>query len=287
MSGPLSSPITTLTSEKGWAPDQVTFAPTDAVPDALILQCSTVSGNPDGDEPLLRCPFVKDDEAGVTAEGVEIDESIPELAECLVATCKITQIVKISNEQYGQTNTASQLSQSVARAVTRKANELFVSQIAPTPPALAPAAGLVNVIDIIPGEEVSESLDALVDLVAILRDNLSTPSHILVDPLGWGQISKLKTAQNFNSALLGAGTQDTTQRLLGLSVIIDPAVPDYSGIVLDRNSIVSAVGAVKVSTSGHQLFSQDSQLLRCTWRVGHNVVRPERLGTFTIAGGGS
>ena len=45
------------------------------------------------------------------------------------------------------------------------------------PPALAPAAGLVNVANVVQGDEVSESLDALVDLVAVLRDNLSTPTH--------------------------------------------------------------------------------------------------------------
>ena len=180
-----------------------------------------------------------------------------------------------------------QLAQSVSRAVTRKANLLFVSQVAPTPPALAPCAGLINVASVVEGGEVSESLDALVDLIAVLRDNLSTPSHILVDPLGWGEISKLKTAQNYNSALLGAGTQDTAQRLLSLPVLIDASVPDYSGVVLDKNAVVSAVGPVKVSTSGHQYFSSDSVLLRATWRVGHNVVRPERIGTFTIAGSGS
>ena len=32
-------------------PDIYTFAPTDAVPDALVLQCSTVAGEIDGDEP--------------------------------------------------------------------------------------------------------------------------------------------------------------------------------------------------------------------------------------------
>ena len=222
-----------------------------------------------------------------TVEGVEIDESEPVLAEVLVATCKISQLTKLSSEQYGQTNTAAQLATSVSRAVTRKANQLFVAQVAPTPPALAPCAGLVNVANVVEGGEVSESLDALVDLVAVLRDNLSTPTHILVDPLGWGEISKLKTAVDYNSTLLGAGTADTEQRLLGLPVIIDPAVPDYSGVVLDRNAIVSAVGQVQVATSVHQYFSSDSVLLRATWRTAHNVVRPERLGVFTIATEGS
>ena len=75
--------------------------------------------------------------------------------------------------------------------------------------------------------------------------------------------------------------------LLSLPVIVDPAVPDYSGVVVDQRAIVSAVGQVKVATSEHQYFSSDSVLLRATWRFGHVVVRPNRLGLFTISGGGS
>ena len=75
--------------------------------------------------------------------------------------------------------------------------------------------------------------------------------------------------------------------LLSVPVVVDRAVPDYSGVVIDRNAIVSAVGQVMVATSAHQYFSSDSVLLRATWRTGHQVVRPERIGVFTIAGGGS
>jgi hypothetical protein len=32
-----------------------------------------------------------------------------------------------------------------------------------------------------------------------------------------------------------------------------------------------------------QYFSSDSVALRATWRIGHAVVRPTRIGTFTIA----
>jgi hypothetical protein len=68
---------------------------------------------------------------------------------------------------------------------------------------------------------------------------------------------------------------------------VAPAVPDYSGVVADQRAIVSAVGQVKVATSEHQYFSSDSVLLRATWRFGHVVVRPTRLGVFTVNGGGS
>jgi HK97 family phage major capsid protein len=275
---------TTVTSDKAWAPDVTAFAPTDAVPDALILKCSTVSGEIDGDEPALRVAYVDDDDAQFTAEGDEIPEGEPVLAEVLVHTAKVTQLVRLSNEQWGQTNTAAQLSQSVSRAVTRRANEAFVAEPVPTPPAVAPVAGLVNVAGVVDGDDVSGSLDGLVDLIAALQDNNATPTHILLDPLGWAELRKMKTGTDFNSSLLGAGTTDATPMLLSLPVIVDASVPDYSGVVVDQSAVVSAVGQVKVATSEHQYFSTDSVLLRATWRFGHVVVRPDRLGLFTIGG---
>jgi HK97 family phage major capsid protein len=278
---------TTVTSAKAWAPDLYTFAPTDAVPDALILQCSTVSGEVDGDEPSLRVAFVDDDEAQFSAEGDTIPEGDPALAEVLLHTSKITQLVRLSNEQWNQTNTATQLSASVSRAITRRADLAFVAEAAPVGPAVAPVAGLVNVSGVVAGDEISGSLDSLIDLVAQLQDNLSIPSAILVDPLGWGELRKLKVAASYNQTLLGAGTSDAAQMLLSLPVLVNPAVPDYTGVVIDRNAIVSAVGQVKVANSEHAVFASDSVLLRATWRFGHVVVRPNRIGTFTIAAAGS
>ena len=185
-----------------------------------------------------------------------------------------------------QTNTAAQLSQSVSRAVTRRANLAFVAEPAPTGPAVAPVAGLVNVANVVEGDDVSGSLDALVDLIAALQDQpRRRRRHILLDPLGWAELRKMKAGSELNSSLLGAGTTDATPMLLSLPVIVDPAVPDYSGVVVDQRAIVSAVGQVKVATSEHQYFSSDSVLLRATWRFGHAVVRPNRIGTFTIGGG--
>src|SRR5437660_12582540 len=105
---------TTVNSAKAWAPDITTFAPVDSVPDALILQCSTVSGEVDGDEPTMRVAYVDDDQAQFTAEGSEIPEGDPVLAEVLVHTAKVTQLVRLSNEQWNQANTANQLAQSVS-----------------------------------------------------------------------------------------------------------------------------------------------------------------------------
>ena len=87
----------------------------------------------------------------------------------------------------------------------------------------------------------------------------------MVHPLGWAELRKLKVGSAYNQSLLGAGTTDATPMLLSPPVIVDPAVPDFSGVVVDQRAVVSAVGEVKVATSEHQFFSSDSVLLRTTW----------------------
>ena len=77
--------------------------------------------------------------------------------------------------------------------------------------------------------------------------------------------------------------------LLSLPVTVDPVVPDYSGVVVDQRAVVSATGQVTVATSETPVFqlSSDSVLLRATSRFGHIVVRANRIGLFTVFGGGS
>jgi HK97 family phage major capsid protein len=162
----------------------------------------------------------------------------------------------------------------------------YVQQVAPTPPALGPSAGLDNIAGIVDGGGVTDNLDGLIDLVAELQTNLANPSHILLSPTAWAEFRKLKVGgADTNSSLIGAGTNDAQQLLLSLPLFVNLAVPVGIGFVLDQSSIVAAYGEVAVATSEHQYFSADSVAVRCTWRIGHNVVRPNRIGTFSIGGG--
>jgi HK97 family phage major capsid protein len=275
--------ITTGAAAGAWRPEVYTFAPTDAVPAAAILQCTTTSGRVEGDEPAVRAAYVNDDTAQFTAEGAEIPEGDPQLAEVLVHTAKITQLVRLSNEQWAQDSTATQLAQSVARAVTRRADIAFLAEPAPTAPAVAPVAGLANTTGLVNGGTVTKNLDGLVDLVAQLETNLATPSHIVVNPLTWAALRRFKVGgTSTNESLIGAGTTDAQRMLLSLPVLVNIAVPANTGFVVDRNAIVSAVGPVRVANSEHEYFSSDSVAVRATWRIGHAVVRPERIGKFTV-----
>lgn len=273
---------TTKTSAKAWSPDITAFAPSEAIPDALVLQTSTVVGRIEGDEPAVRVAYVDDADADFVAEGAEIPEDDPALSEVLVHTGKVAQLVRLSREQYAQAQTPQMLAESVRRAVTKRANLAYIAQAAPTAPAVTPPAGLVNVAGIEEGDAVASDLDALVDLIATLESNGATPSHILVDPIAWASLRKFKTGTGSAQTLLGAGTTDATKSLLDLPVIITSALASGTGLVIDRSAIVSAVGDVQLATSSDVYFASDSIGIRCTFRFGANVVRPERIGSFTV-----
>lgn len=273
---------TTTTSAKAWSPDLTAVSPADAVPDALILETSTVSGTIEGDAPVVRVQYVDDATATFTAEGVTIDEADPGLSEALVHTGKVAQIIRLSREQFTQPNAQELLSDSVRRAVTKAGNTAYIAQAAPTSPAVTPPPGLLNIPGIVNGGAVADSLDGLVDLLATLAGNGADPSHILLSPTAWASLRKFKTAADYNTSLLGTGATDAQKFLLDLPVLVTPAAPSGSGLVIDKTAVVSAVGNVEVSISEHAYFAADSIAVRCIWRFGANVVKPNRIGKFTV-----
>jgi HK97 family phage major capsid protein len=273
---------TTLTSAKAWSPDLTSVAPDLAVPDALILQTSTVSGSIEGDAPAVRVQYIDDASAGFVAEGAVISEADPNLSEALVYTGKVAQLIRLSHEQWSQPNASALLSRSVARAVTRAANIAYLAQVAPTGPAVTPPAGLLNISGIVSGGAVASNLDTLIDLLATLSGNFSNPSHIVMSPLAWASLRKFKLGTGYQSSLLGTGATDAQRYLLDLPVIVDPAVPSNKGLVIDKTAIVSAVGPVQVATSDQVYFNADSVGVRCVWRFGANIVKPNRIGQFTV-----
>ncbi|WP_425308752.1 phage major capsid protein [Ammonicoccus fulvus] len=274
---------TTVTSAKAWSPDIHVHAAVDAVPDALIMQTSTVAGSIEGDEPVVRVAYVDDAAASFVAEGAVIDESDPTLAETLVHTGKIAILVRLSREQYRQMGTPEALAESVRRAIISKANTAYVSQAAPVAPAVTPPAGLTKIADIETAPAaVATSLDSLIELIAALETNGADPTHMLLSPTAWSSLSRFKTGTGSALGLLGAGVEAPARRLLGLPVLVSNAVPANTGLIIDKRAIVSAVGNVEVSVSKEAYFSSDSIGVRAVWRVGQNIVRPDRIGTFTV-----
>lgn len=280
----MSSPITTNTTAAAWSPDIVAFPAADVIPDSLILSTSTVAGEIQGDSPVIRVPFVRDDTATFTAEGAEIDHANPVLAEVTVGTGKVATVVRVSREQFLQAGTAGMLSDSMRRAVVKASNAAYLTQPEPIGPDTTPPAGILTDPDIVTAnDDVADNLDVLVDLVAQLESNGATPSGILLAPDAWAAIRKIKTGTGSAATLLGAGTADAEQALLGLPVMTSSAVPAGTGFIYDRASIVSAVSNVEVATNDSAFFTSDSVALRVVFRFGARMVRPDRCATFEVA----
>jgi HK97 family phage major capsid protein len=280
----MSFTATTGNSAQAWRPDQFVFAAADVTPDALILNHSTVRGEIEGDEPSLRVAFVTDDDAQVTAEGDEIPEGEPGLNEAVVHTAKITQLVRLTNEQYRQSGTATELARSVARALVTKGDGLFVAQAAPESPAVAPVAGLANVDGIESQTGVGSNLDKLIDLEAAVRSGGGNPTAWLLAPDTWAALRKLKQGgSGSNVSILGAGTDNAEARLLSIPVVVNSQMPSKTGLLVDKAAVVSAAGPVRIDTSGDTYFASDSVAVRATWRTGHVCPRPGRVGKFTLS----
>jgi HK97 family phage major capsid protein len=227
--------------------------------------------------------FLRDGPAGFVPEGGEIPLAGPGLDEATIFTGKVAILARLSNEQFGQPQTAEQMAASFGRSLTRAADAAFLSQPAPTPPAVNPPAGLLAVPGIVNGGEIAGNLDSLTDGLALLETNLSRPTHIVCGPLAWGYLRKFRIGDQYNSTLLGSGTADAVRMLLGLPVMVNPCVPADALVVIDKSVIVSALGMVRVSISEHEQFSSDVTVLRAAWRFGAALTFPERIAKFTVA----
>lgn len=269
--------LTTPTSAHAWRPDVTGHMPEDVVPDALVLQLSSVGARIEGDAVALRVPLVKDDAAHVVPEGSPIPEAAPELAEAMVYTRKIAKLLRISREQFLQPGADRNISRAAARSIIAKADELFLTGEAdPT----TGQAGILN--QSIPEiGALDTGLDTLVDAVAATQAAGGNPSHILVSPDLWATIRKVKTGDGSATSLLGVGAADARPLLLGLPVVVNRAMPAGTGLVLDSTDIVSAVSNVESAISEHAYFGADSIAMRALFRFGATVVHPDRHATFT------
>lgn len=273
---------TTVSSTEAWRPNVSVHSADDVIPDALVLQTSTVSGSIQGDEPTVRVAYVDDAEADFVAEAEAIPETEPTLAEAVTRTGKVSVLVPLSREQFGQDGTDKRIAASVARAVTVKANQAYLRQPVGVGEGWHAPQGILGNPGLIVGDNVTTSLDPIVDALAEVETNGAIPSHILVDPHGWAYLRKLKTATDSNVSLIGAGVTDALPMLFNLPVIVTPAMPTNSLALLDQTAIVSAVGTLEVAVSQDYYFNRDAVAARCTWRFGAQLMRPNRCAVLNI-----
>ena len=273
---------TTVTSSQAWRPDVQGFVPTDVIPDAIILQASTVAGRIEGDQPMLRVPYVDDAAATFVAEGAAIPEADPALSEAVVATGKISQLVRLSREQYTQTGTANLLSESVRRAIVTKANAAFLTQAAPTGGAVTPPAGVSLISGIVSGGAVADDLDVLVDLIATLEGNGAMPSLIIIDQGRLGQVEQVQEPGRLRPGAArcrGRGRRAQAPRPAGDRVLVHDR-RQRLGRRQGRRRQRGRPGQRRHLE--RRVLDGSSIGLRCTWRIGWNAVHANRIGKFTV-----
>lgn len=274
--------LSTPTSPVSWRPDQVAaINASDAIPDALITTITTKVGEISGDAPAVRVPATPDDQAAIVPEGSAIAESTPALAEVVLFTQKLGWLTRVTAEQFHQDGTAERLALVAARAIQTTADQFVLTNPAPANGAVG-VTGLLNIPGIVAGAQINGNLDPLVDLLAQLATNRARPSHIVLAPTAWAALRKIKTATTSNQALLGAGVSDAAQQLLDVPVIINPAMPTLTGLVIDDTDAISAYSDVEVAQSADIYFASDSIALRTTFRLGATLIHPNRHGTFTV-----
>jgi HK97 family phage major capsid protein len=129
---------------------------------------------------------------------------------------------------------------------------------------------------------IADDLDQLVDAIAFVELDGGTATHIIANPTAWGTLSKLKRATDCNESLVGAGTVAAERALLGLPVLVTPAMPGGALLVVDKSAVIGAQSPVRLARSEDAYFSSDTIGVRVTWRLGWKVMHTARVAKLTV-----
>src|SRR5699024_8027117 len=180
--------------------------------------------------------FVSEDPAsGFYKEGSAISDDDPTADEVTIFTGKVATVSKFSREQLSQPEVPEIVLHSLKRSVATYANNAFIANADTDYPL-----GLLEQ-SIHDGGSVDANLDALVDARAHIQTAGGDPNLILASPNSWAALSKLKVGTSSNQTLLGAGVEPGELSVLGVPVVVSPALPDTSLVMLDRSAALSAV----------------------------------------------
>ena len=258
-------------SPKAWAMDVLGVSPKSVIPTALVLQCTTKGGEVNGDAPMVRVPRIKILDAGFVPEGSDIPESDPELAELLIKTGTVAELLKVSRDQLVQESAADLISHEMRRSLIFKADTAFLSQPAPVAPAEFPPGGLLSYAT--DAGPLVGDLDALIDAFAEIE---ALPggvvTHLLAHPTAYARLRQIKKGTGSNEPLLGAGTQSGEKSLLGVPVLTTNAMPADGVLAIDKNYIVSAYTNVDLARSDDYYFNSISVALRASFRFGAGLL---------------
>lgn len=277
----MASTLTTPTAAEAWRPNVVSsFNPDDLLTDALITRCATRAGNVEGDAPAVLVPYVANDpEAGFAAEGGEIGLSDVEAAQVQITTNKVAVVTRVSREVVAQPGAANRIANSLKRSIIAKADAAFLNN-ATDPTGLLNMSGIPTAGDL--GGTAEPNLFAVYDAVAAIEADGGQATHLLMNPKDWAALSRIPSGTGSNVSVLAGPHEAAERTLAGVPVIVHAAVAQGKALMLDRSEVVAAYGSMQLARSDDVFFMTDSVGIRATWRIGWNIVRPERLQLLTV-----
>ncbi|MBW3081770.1 phage major capsid protein [Bifidobacterium saguinibicoloris] len=284
--------ITTNESVGGWNPSRTTLPPTDVTPDALVLNdlVATVAATPQGDATYIRVPFVPaDPAAAIVKEGEEIPTGDTSRAEIRIYTQKIAIVQKVSREAYGQqltgdnatANASDLFTDSLKRAVTAKADGMFVNAPEDKNDVYAPGLANDTTPAIIDGGNIIDNLDPLIDAIATIADNGATPACILTSNSGWARLQRMKYGDG-RPVINPDAQAEALPQLAGLPVVRNGAVPANKLFVIDPSNIIVGYSDVAVDVDTSAYFTSDCIAIRVTARLGWGIAYRGRIARLTI-----
>jgi len=274
--------VTTPTSPKAFGLDVLGLAPQTTIPTALIIQATTRAGVVEGDEPAVRVPAINlDASVGFVPEGDDIPVADPKLAELVILTGKVAELIKVSREQLAQPDALDVITHEIRRSLIAKADWALLSQPAPKAPATQPPSGLLaHATD---AGELSGNLDALIDVIAMIEGLPGgTATHIIASPYSYAAVRRMKKATASNESLVGAGVDAGQKTLLSVPVLTTSAMPANKIVVLDKNQVLSAYGDVMLARSDDFYFGSDNVALRATFRFGAGFIEKNAVQVLTV-----
>lgn len=226
----------------------------------------------------FRAPILREDVAADwVAEGQEIAPSDPEFDEIRVVPSKVAALTIISSETARDTSPQAQqiVGSSIARALTAKINQAFLSAVAS--PAPSGLAQLTDVTEIAAGAKLA-NLDPFAQAVAALEALNRKATAFLVSPAEALALATIKVGKDQATPLL-----TDPRAVLGRPVIVSASAPAGTMYAIDSSTTFAVLGHdVEIAFSQDAFFTSDRVAVRGTARVGFGFADPASVARITL-----
>lgn len=266
------------------------FQPDNIIPNALVLTQTTVAQRIEGDTPSLNVPYVSTAPAAqIIAEGDEIPEGGGQLSQMAIHTQKVAVLTAITNEAALSDDVKSLISQGMARAVTDKADAVFLQAPAPSDGKVGVTGlfnypGIPTVGTIVVSGANRTGLDAIIDAIASISSSNGTPSAIIMGYGTWAGLLKMRLGDG--TPQISPDVSNTpTPSLFGIPVVLNAQAPNGKIAVIDQREIIAAVGQITAAATSDRYFERDTSAMRSTFRFGFGIIHPDRCAIVTVESG--